>query len=259
MSSLVITQLKNIPLVKFGDSISSLMMQALHDERIELESGDILGITSKIISKAEGRLVTLKSIDPSPRADAIAQKTGRDARLVELILSESKEVIRATKRALIVEHHLGFICANAGVDHSNVQGEDFSVSDNQDWYLLLPVNPDSSARKISREIFDLTQKNIGIIIIDSHGRPWRQGILGTMIGTSSVPALVDLRGKEDIFGYQLRITTVAAADELAGSASLMMGQANEKIPAVHIRGFPYPLAESSLKDVLRIKEEDLFR
>ena len=169
----------------------------------------------------------------------LADKMNRDPRLVELVLSESKEIIRATEQAFIVEHKIGFICANAGIDHSNVQPEN---ENEDDWYLLLPQDPDKSANMISSNIHQATSKKIGVIIIDSHGRPWRQGTVGTVIGTSLVPTLVDLRGKEDIFGYKLRITTVGAADELAAAASLMMGQADEKVPAVHVRGFPYELA-----------------
>ncbi len=256
MSSLIITQIKKIPLVKEGDKLSHIIYHALLAQNIHLEDGDILGVTSKIVSKAEGRLVILKTITPSAKAKRLSKRIGRDPRLVELILSETREIIRATKNAFIVEHNLGFICANAGIDHSNVQT---GSSESDDWYLLLPKNPDYSAQIISEELNLLTQKCVGVIVIDSHGRPWRLGIVGTVIGTSLVPTLVDLRGKEDIFGYKLRITMVGAADELAASASLMMGQANERVPVVHIRGFPYPLAQSSIKDVLRPKKMDLFR
>ena len=256
MSSLIITQIKKIPLIKEGDKLSHIIYHALLAQNIHLEDGDILGVTSKIVSKAEGWLVNLKTITPSAKAKRLSKRIGRDPRLVELILSETREIIRATKNAFIVEHNLGFICANAGIDHSNVQS---GSSESDDWYLLLPKNPDHSAQIISEELNLLTQKCVGVIVIDSHGRPWRLGIVGTVIGTSLVPTLVDLRGKEDIFGYKLRITMVGAADELAASASLMMGQANERVPVVHIRGFPYPLAQSSIKDVLRPKKMDLFR
>lgn len=256
MSSLIITQLKGIPLVKEGDDLSYLLYKSLIRQSINLESGDILGITSKIVSKAEGRLVNLNSIKASSEAKLISNTIHKDSRLVELILSESKEIIRATPKAFIVEHKLGFICANAGVDHSNVEGKDGPP---EDWYLLLPENPDKSADEISNVICKLSGIRIGVIIIDSHGRPWRHGTVGTVIGTSGVPALVDLRGNPDIFGYKLRITMVAAADELAAGASLMMGQADEMVPSVHIRGFPYPLGASSTADVLRTKETDLFR
>lgn len=256
MSSLVITQLKNVPLINTGDNLSEILYQSLQEQDISLEGGDILGITSKVVSKAEGRWVKLSTITPSREAQELAEKTKRNARLVELILSECNDIIRATEQAFIVEHKIGFICANAGIDHSNVRAE---VDGEDDWYLLLPVDPDESARAIAWDLKRITGKQVGVIIIDSHGRPWRRGTIGTVIGTSHVPTLVDLRGKEDIFGYKLRITMVAAADELASAASLMMGQAAEKVPAVHIRGFPYPFTESSIKDVLRLKNKDLFR
>jgi coenzyme F420-0:L-glutamate ligase/coenzyme F420-1:gamma-L-glutamate ligase len=175
---------------------------------------------------------------------------------MELLLLESKEIVRASEQAIIVEHNLGFICANAGIDHSNVQG---TYGNKEDWFLLLPKSPDESAEKIRTYIKKRTEKEIGVIIIDSHGRPWRKGTVGVIIGTSQVPALIDLRGKTDLYGYHLRISEISAADELAGAASLLMGQADEKIPAIHIRGFPYPLCDSSIADVLRPKKMDLFR
>ncbi len=256
MSSLIITQLKHIPLIKQGDNLSEILYQSLIKQNISLNDGDILGITSKIASKAEGRQVDLSEIQPSKKALELGKKTNRDPRLVELVLSESNEVIRATERALIVEHRIGFICANAGVDHSNVQPR---KNEDEDCYLLLPEDPDRSARKISADMENFSKKKIGVIIIDSHGRPWRQGTVGVVIGTALVPTLVDLRGKPDIFGYRLKITTIGAADELAAAASLMMGQADEKVPAVHIHGFPYELHDSSINNVLRSKETDLFR
>lgn len=215
-----------------------------------------MGVTSKIVSKAEGRWVRLSTITPSKRAQELSGQIKRNARLIELVLSESNGIIRATEQAFIVEHKIGFVCANAGIDHSNVKEE---VEGEDDWYLLLPVDSDKSARMISSDLERFSNKQIGVIIIDSHGRPWRRGTVGSVIGTSQVPTLVDFRGKEDIFGYKLRITMVAAADELAAGASLMMGQADERIPAVHIRGFPYPFTESSIGDVLRAKGTDLFR
>lgn len=256
MSSLVITQLENIPLINNGDHLSEILYQGLQAQGISLEDGDILGVTSKIVSKAEGRWIKLSTIIPSKRAQILSGQIKRDARLVELILSESNAVIRATEQAFIVEHKVGFICANAGIDHSNVREE---VEGEDDWYLLLPEDPDKSASIISSDLERFSKKQVGVIIIDSHGRPWRIGTVGIVIGTSQVPMMVDFRGKEDIYGYKLRNTMVAAADELAAGVSLMMGQADERIPAVHVRGFPYPFIESSMGDVLRVKETDLFR
>jgi coenzyme F420-0:L-glutamate ligase/coenzyme F420-1:gamma-L-glutamate ligase len=157
---------------------------------------------------------------------------------------------------LIAEHKLGFVCANAGIDHSNVQ----SLGGNSDdWVLLLPENPDESARRIREELEKESGKKIGILIIDSHGRAWRMGAVGVAIGLSGIPALVDMRGKPDLFGYQLRVTLVAAADELAAAASLLMGQADEFTPVIHVRGFPYPLRESTVQELIRPKDLDLFR
>lgn len=256
MGSLVITQLTNIPLISKGDDLSQLLYQSVMSQGLTFEDGDILGVTSKIVSKSEGRKIRLSMVTPSKRALELALEVKRDPRLIELILSESREVVRATEQAFIVEHKLGFICANAGIDHSNVQSE---IAGEDDWHLLLPKNPDRSACEITSNLMKITGKNVGVIIIDSQGRPWRRGTVGAMIGTSLVPPLVDMRGKQDIFGYKLRITIVAAADELAGSASLMMGQAAERVPAVHVRGFPYGFCESRMNSVLRPKGTDLFR
>ena len=256
MSELIFTQLLNIPLIQEGDNIPEILYDIARKQSIDFEDGDILAVTSKIISKAEGRMVNLNDIKPSDAARQLGEDSKRDPRLMELLLSESKEILRVSEQAIIVEHHLGFVCANAGIDHSNVQG---NYGNKEDWFLLLPKSPDASAEKIRIFVKQTTGKDIGVIIIDSHGRPWRKGTVGVIIGTSRVPALIDLRGKTDLFGYQLRISEISAADELAGAASLMMGQADEKIPAIHIRGFPYPLCDSSIRDILRPKNKDLFR
>ena len=256
MSKLIFTQILDIPLIKDGDNIAEILFSAAENQFVEFKDGDILAVTSKVISKAEGRIVNLTEVAPSAEAIQLGKETKRDPRLMELLLSESKEIVRSSEQAIIVEHKLGFICANAGIDHSNVQG---TYGNKEDWFLLLPKSPDDSAEKIRSYIKIKTEKDIGVIIIDSHGRPWRKGTVGVIIGTSQVPALIDLRGKTDIFGYHLKISEISAADELAGAASLMMGQADEKIPAIHIRGFPYPLCESSIADILRPKKMDLFR
>jgi coenzyme F420-0:L-glutamate ligase/coenzyme F420-1:gamma-L-glutamate ligase len=252
--SLVIQPILNIPLIKPGDHLGEIIAASLKDCGIQIQNNDILVITQKIISKSEDRFVNLETIEPSDESLRLSAICEKDPRLVEVILRESNEVVRCKKDTLIVEHRLGFICANAGVDHSNVKENGEGI-----WYLLLPENPDRSAREIQAYFKQQAGVNIGVLIIDSHGRAWRQGIVGIMIGTAGVPALVDMRGKTDLFGYALRITQIGAADELAAAASILMGQADEHIPVVHVRGFPYPLDESNLKDVLRPKSKDFFR
>jgi len=254
--SLVLTPLIHLPLINPGDDIAELLIEATRQQEIEIRDGDILAITSKIISKAEGRFTNLADVNPSKKAADLAQIHNKDVRLIELILQESRDVIRVTHQTMIVEHRLGFICANAGIDHSNVKP---GASDADQWYLLLPMDPEKTAHQIQCFFKERMRTDIGVIIIDSQGRPWRHGTVGMMIGTAGVPALVDLRGKRDLFGYRLLITQVSAADELAAAASLVMGQADERIPAVHVRGFPYDLRESTIQELIRLKEEDLFR
>ena len=253
---LIFTPIDTLPLIKIGQNLAELIWQALQKKKITLSDGDVLVITQKVVSKAEGRLVNLSTVVPSQKAIRLAKKTKKDARLVELVLSESKSVIRARENILIVEHKLGFISANAGIDHSNVKGD---WGEGEDWYLLLPSNPDASCAEIRSFFKKETGADIGVMIIDSHGRAWRKGTVGISIGVSGVPGIVDMRGKEDIFKYHLKITQVAAADELAASASLMMGQADEMIPIVHVRGFPYKFSDKPFQDILRKKEDDLFR
>ncbi len=254
--SLTLTSLSGIPFIRHGDNLADIVLHALVESNLILEDKDILVFAQKIISKAEGRAVNLLTITPSTRAVELAAQIEKDARLVELILQESNEVLRTRLGTIIVEHRLGFVCANAGIDHSNVAGVG-NVA--EEWVLLLPAEPDRSAEMIRKEIQSKTGRQIGVLIIDSHGRAWRNGTVGVAIGIAGLPGLQDLRGKPDLFGFRLRITQVGVADELAAAASLTMGQAAEGTPVVHVRGFPYPLREGSLKELIRLKEEDLFR
>jgi coenzyme F420-0:L-glutamate ligase/coenzyme F420-1:gamma-L-glutamate ligase len=254
--SLTLTSLKNIPLIRRGDHLADIILKSLHESNQELQDDDILVLAQKIISKAEGRMVNLASIHPSPRAIQLGEETEKDPRVVELMLQESSEVLRSRKGVIVVEHKLGFVCANAGIDHSNVMGAGDS---NEEFVLLLPEDPDTSAKQLRNQILRSTGKRIGVMIIDSHGRAWRNGTVGICIGLSGIPALVDERGWHDLFGYTLKATIVAVADELAAAASLMMGQAAEGTPVVHVRGFPYPLGEGSLAEIIRSKELDMFR
>ena len=256
MTQLILSPLPDIPMIYTGDDLVEIIWDGLAKADIKIQDGDILVLAQKIVSKAEGRWVNLATISPSSNAVQLATKIDKDARLVELILQESNQVLRTRVGTIIVEHHLGFVCANAGIDHSNVAGEGNSI---EDWVLLLPENPDESAHKIRQKLEAKCGVNLGVMIIDSHGRAWRQGVVGVAIGIAGLPGLVDMRGKSDLFGYSLRITTIGAADELAAAASLVMGQADEATPIVHVRGFPYPLREGSLKELLRPKEQDLFR
>jgi coenzyme F420-0:L-glutamate ligase/coenzyme F420-1:gamma-L-glutamate ligase len=256
MMALTLTPLPGIPLIHPGDDLAEITLQAVQRSTIGLQDGDILVYAQKIISKAEGQLVNLVTITPSRRALELAASVEKDARLVELILRESKVVLRTRTGTIIVEHRLGFVCANAGIDHSNVAGEG---TREEEWVLLLPEDPSASARRLRGRLQAASGARLGVMIIDSHGRAWRNGTVGVAIGFSGVPGLVDLRGKPDLFGFRLRITQVGAADELAAGASLMMGQAGEATPLIHVRGFPYVLREGSFEELIRPKEQDLFR
>jgi len=254
--TLLVTRLESIPLIKQGDNLSEIINESLVRTDIKLENGDILVLAQKIVSKAEGRSVNLTAVHPSEPAVALAAETGKDPRLIELILKESNQVLRTQPGLIIVEHRLGFICANAGIDHSNVQGD---WGNQDDWYLLLPEDPDYSASEICIFFENENGVEIGVMIIDSHGRAWRNGTVGMCIGLSGFPGVVNLCGRKDLFNYELKATEVGAADELASAASLMMGQAAEGTPVVHVRGFPYPLREANLSELLRPEERDLFR
>lgn len=253
--TLTLTPLINIPLIKQGDDLAALFVAALGSEGLVMESGDILVVAQKIVSKAEGRFVNLSTVSPSREAVDLAQQVDKDARLMELVIRESKRIIRSRPGTVIVEHRLGFVCANAGIDHSNVSGQ----AEGEEWMLLLPENPDASAQELKRRIEKICDVQLGILIIDSHGRAWRMGTAGVAIGISGMPGLVDLRGEPDLFGHTLRITQVGAADELAAAASLVMGQAAEGTPLVHVRGFPYELRKGRLSELIRPEEQDLFR
>jgi len=253
--TLKITLLPGLPIVKPGDDLADLIIQAIEHAQLELHDGDILVIAQKIISKSEDRFVDLNTITPSDRAFELADQTDKDARLIELVIQESKSIIRFRPGTIIVEHRLGFVCANAGIDHSNVSPD----GESREVVLLLPEDPDRSAAQIRRSLEEWCSNKIGVLVIDSHGRAWRMGTVGVAIGISGIPGIVDLRGDPDLFGRTLQVTQVGTADELAAAASLMMGQADEGTPVVHVRGFPYPLREGNMPELLRPEEEDLFR
>jgi len=255
-SVLKLVSLVDFPMIQKGDSLADIIHDTLVVNQIDLQDGDVLVIAQKVISKAEGRKVDLQSIEVSAEAKELAEKTEKDPRIVELILKESKKVLRHRPGLIVVEHKLGFVCANAGIDRSNVKQRDGSEDES---VLLLPEDPDRSAWEIRLALEKTWDQSVGVLIIDSHGRAWRNGTVGISIGFSGLPGIVDLRGEPDLFGYELKVTQIAAVDELAAAASLMMGQADEGLPVVHVRGFPYPLRDGSFVEIPRDVESDLFR
>jgi coenzyme F420-0:L-glutamate ligase/coenzyme F420-1:gamma-L-glutamate ligase len=242
-----------IPAVASGDDLAAIIGAALDAEGFKLQSGDVLVIAQKIVSKAEGRLVDLATVTPSERANEIARETGKDARIVEIILSESVRVVRTRRDLVIVEHKLGPVMANAGVDQSNV------TQDGAGQALLLPRDPDASARALRDALSRRYACKLAVIINDSVGRAWRRGTVGIAIGAAGLPSLADLRGKPDMFGRPLRTSIVGLADEIAAAASLLMGQAGEARPAVIVRGLDVSGEDLPAATLVRPQEEDLFR
>jgi coenzyme F420-0:L-glutamate ligase/coenzyme F420-1:gamma-L-glutamate ligase len=245
--------LSGIPLIDTGDDLGSILRKSIVDFGLTLQSGDVLVITSKIVSKSEGRWVDLNSVTPDAEALRVAEECGKDPREVALILSESTHISRIRKNLLITEHRLGFISANAGMDHSNTRP-------GGNWRLLLPVDPDDSARRLRDQLSAEFGVTIGVVISDSHGRPFRLGVVGVAIGSAGLPTLWDLRGNPDLFGVTLQVTDVGFADEIAAAAGLVLGQANEAIPAVLVRGLTYPISETArAADLIRPPEMNLYR
>ena len=254
MTSLELIALQGLPLIRAGDDLGELIASALKRNGVTPRAGDVLVVAQKIVSKAEGRVVDLATVEPSAKALALAAEVDKDPRLVEVILSESVRVVRAHRGVMIVEHKLGFIMANAGVDQSNVAPVDGSPR-----VLLLPENPDRTAETLRRGLKAATGVDVAVIINDSFGRPWRQGTVGVAIGVAGLPALIDLRGQPDLFGRKLEATVIGYADEIAAAASLQMGQADEATPAVLIRGLSWSAPQSTAASIIRSPNEDLFR
>jgi coenzyme F420-0:L-glutamate ligase/coenzyme F420-1:gamma-L-glutamate ligase len=252
-NKLTLRPLQGVPLVQPGDDLAGIVMRALAASQETLQPRDVLVLAQKIVSKAEDRIVDLNTVTPSPRAIELATATAKDPRVVELILGESTEVLRQRPGAIIVAHKLGFVLANAGIDMSNV------CPGGDEHALLLPADPDRSCRELRERLRERTGADVAVLIIDSFGRAWRNGTVGTAIGVSGFPALADLRGQPDLFGRPLQITEVGLADELAAAASLLMGQAAEGAPIVLARGVPYERRESSVQELIRAKAQDLFR
>jgi coenzyme F420-0:L-glutamate ligase/coenzyme F420-1:gamma-L-glutamate ligase len=254
MTSLEVIALTGLPLIKAGDDLVEMIASSLKQNGVESRAKDVLVVAQKIVSKAEGRMVDLATIKPSARAIALATEVDKDPRLVEVILSESVRVVRARRNVLIVEHRLGFIMANAGVDQSNV-----GPADGAQRALLLPEHPDRSAAALRRGLAAATGIDLAVVINDSFGRAWRQGTAGVAIGAAGLPALIDLRGRPDLFGRKLEVSVSGFADEIAAAASLVMGQADEAAPVVVIRGLRWSAPESTAASLIRPSNEDLFR
>ncbi len=252
-ADLRLVALPGIPLVLPGDDLAALILQALAACGESLRDRDVLVIAQKIVSKAEGRIVDLATVQPSARALALAAETAKDPRLVELILAESAEVVRHGFNVIVVAHRLGFVMANAGIDKSNVR------LDHGEAALLLPRDPDASCASLRAELRKRTGADVGVIINDSHGRAWRNGTVGVALGVAGLPALLDLRGRPDLYERTLRTTEVGLADELASAASLLMGQGDEGRPVVLARGVPYSRRDGSARELVRPRERDLFR
>jgi len=252
MNAIQIIPIEKMPLVSEGDKLGKLLIDAAERQRTPLIERDIIVVTHKIVSKAEGQTVNLDAISPSKQAKEIAAKTGKDPALVEAVLNETKEIVRIGSNSIITENKNGTICANAGIDKSNVAGKRNVV--------LLPRDSDKSAREIRDDIKRLTNHEVAVIVSDTNGRPLRMGEINVAIGVAGIKATRDRRGEKDLFGYVLRIKQTAIADELASAAELVIGQADEGIPAAIIRGYPYSTIEmASARDLARPKETDLFR
>jgi len=249
MSRLELIGLTDIGEARPGDSVGKLILEACGRQAVKLAGDDILVVAHKIVSKAEGQIVRLDDVAPSPRAVELARELAKDARLVEVILRESRRVVRKGGNALIVETHHGFICANAGVDASNVGLGQVA---------LLPRDPDASARKIRAEIEQHAGVAPGVIISDSFGRAWRLGTVDVAVGVAGLNPIKDERGTTDSYGYELRAAVAAVADELAGAAELVMGK-KDRIPVVLIRGYEGKGVDGSARELLRPEAEDLFR
>jgi coenzyme F420-0:L-glutamate ligase/coenzyme F420-1:gamma-L-glutamate ligase len=250
LPELRIIGLPGIPIVTPGMDVASLIHQAATAASFALQGGDILVVTQKVVSKAEGHLIVLKDITPSPLAQSFAQQWGKDPRHVEVVLQQSRRIVKMDRGILITETHHGFICANAGVDQSNIEGAEVVA--------VLPPDPDASARAIRQALRARLGFDLAVIISDTFGRPWRDGLVNIAIGLSGMEAIKDYTGQLDAQGYELRVTALAIADELAAAAELVMNKL-DNVPVAVIRGYEYPRGEGSLTQLVRAAERDLFR
>jgi coenzyme F420-0:L-glutamate ligase / coenzyme F420-1:gamma-L-glutamate ligase len=254
MSTTELIALDHFPLVKPGDDLCALILESAKKNNLSLHNGDVIVLAQKIVSKAENRYVDLKTITPSPAAIELAQKANKDPRAMEVLLGEAKEIIKTRTNVVIVEHNNGYVHANAGIDHSNIQQED-----GKELLLLLPKDPDASATILRNRIKENTGIDINVIINDSFGRAFRNGVCGVCIGSAGVEVIDNKIGHQDLFGNILQITEIAIADEIAAAASLVMGQADEGRPVVVVRGLNLKTSDKGSNALLRKKEHDLFR
>jgi coenzyme F420-0:L-glutamate ligase/coenzyme F420-1:gamma-L-glutamate ligase len=250
--AVTMTALSGIPAILPGDDVAAILAEALDATGLTPLDRDVLVVTHKIISKAEDRYRNLDDVTPSARALELAAATGKDAALVEVILSESREVLRSRRELIITEHRLGFIMANAGVDRSNVSGGPERV-------LLLPEDPDASSAALRKKLRARFGADMAVVVSDSAGRAWRNGVVGLALGAAGLPALEDLRGRNDLEGRPLEVTQVGLADAIASAAELLMGEADEGRPAVLVRGVQWRGTPVTAAALIREREQDLFR
>jgi len=251
---LTLIALGGIKLVEPGDDLGAITVAAFAANGLLPEAGDVLVVAQKIVSKAEGRYVDVTTVEPSEQAIALAAEVDKDPRFVEVVLSQSKRVVRHRPGLLIVEHRLGFVMANAGIDHSNLP-----LQGGSERVLLLPADPDGSALALRKRLVGVFGTDIAVIVGDSFGRAWRKGTVGVALGSAGLPALIDMRGQPDLFGRELLVTETGFADEIAAAAGLLMGQADEAVPMVLVRGLGWSAPEVPAAALIRPAEHDLFR
>jgi coenzyme F420-0:L-glutamate ligase/coenzyme F420-1:gamma-L-glutamate ligase len=252
-TGLEIFAVPGVPMVQAGDDLASLIADCVVAGGTPLRDGDVVVVAQKIVSKAEGRTVDLATVTPTAEAIALAAKVEKDPRIVQVVLSESVRVVRSRPNLMIMQHRLGFVMANAGVDQSNV-----APADGVQRALLLPIDPDGSAEAIRRRLAERFAVKLGCIISDSFGRPWRRGTAGVAIGCAGLPSFIDLRGQPDLFGRILEVSIIGFADEIAAAASLLQGQAAEGQPVIVVRGLTWTAPDASIAELVRPPEEDLF-
>jgi coenzyme F420-0:L-glutamate ligase / coenzyme F420-1:gamma-L-glutamate ligase len=254
VGELTLIPITGIKLVEPGDDLGAIAIAAFAANGLVPEAGDVLVVAQKVVSKAEDRYVDVTTVEPSERAIALAVEVDKDPRFVEVVLSESRRVVRHRPGLLIVEHRLGHVMANAGIDHSNLP-----AADRGERVLLLPKDPDGSARSLSERMRHSFGTDVAVIISDSFGRAWRKGTIGVALGAAGLPALIDMRGHPDLFGRELLVTETGFADEIAAAAGLLMGQADEAVPMVLVRGLGWSAPELPAAALIRPAEHDLFR